>query len=174
MSDLDAELERLRAETRRRLDEDKRLEQRLEALEQEALPPVDRPLPGEASTTPTGPPPAARAPNGPSSARRERSDEDDDESAKDSEASVVGSLAGRAAKGAVRQVLGGGLSTPALATVAVALLVFLALLDKIVAPILTLVALVVVLVLLYRFFRWFTSPSSDREDPDDSDADGPA
>ena len=137
--DVDGELERLRAETRHRLEGEKELEDKLAEYELAAL-------------KAAAPPPAAKA----KPAAEERSEKPS------LEAQLAKSAAGSAAKKAAREV--SSLSTPKLLGALLALVFGVWILERLLAPIVALAVLAIVLILGWRFLSWLTSDEKDDDD----------
>jgi hypothetical protein len=148
VTDLDGELEKLRAEARHRLEGERELQEKLAAYEQ-----VDREL--------RAPPETAPLP-----------DDDEERAAtrpvKTAKASLTAKAAEQTAKEAAERV--SSLSTPKLVGGLVALIFAAWIIDRLIAPIVAIAVLAVFVILGYRFLRWITSADED-DDDDDDDAD---
>lgn len=147
MTDLDGELEKLRAEVRHRIEGERELEEKLAAYKEAApLPPETAPL------------------------EDVDSDEDDDEASETKAAekspslgaSLATNTAAETAKKAAKDV--SAFSTPKLLVLLVAVVFAAWLIRVLVAPIVALAVLGIVVLLGYRFLRWLTSSAEDDGD----------
>lgn len=154
MTDLDGELERLRAEARHRLDGERELEEKLASYERELRDP-----PRVDAVT----------------------DDADDESVEEKRAQapkktnpLAASLAAKAAEESARSAAKSvsALSTPRLLAYLVGLIFAAWIVNQLIGPIIALAVLAVFVILGYRFLRWFTSPDDGGSDGDDEDDGG--
>jgi hypothetical protein len=141
VTDLDGEVERLRAEARHRLEGERELEEKLAGYEKEV---------------------AARA--APPAAEHAKEDEDEDEEERAAATSAAtGGLVTEATKASAKKAASSflGLSTPSLLAGLVAIIFGVLILERILVPIAGLVVLAIVVLLGYRFFRWFSSDAAE-------------
>jgi F0F1-type ATP synthase assembly protein I len=145
-NDWDRELEKMRAETRQRLDGEKELEAKLAEYKTPELPPenvLDR--------------------------VKDEDDDDDEEDEKPAEKKAEGSLAANvaanaaaeSAKKAAREV--STFSTPKLIAILVGLVFGAWIIDRLIGPIVTLVVLAILVLLGYRLLKWLTTPEKEDE-----------
>jgi hypothetical protein len=145
VTDLDGELERMRAETRHRLDSEQELEEKLAAYEK--------------SLAPLAPP------------RIPEDVEEDQEAAEKpapAETSVAAKAAGDVAKSAAKKVV--GFSTPKLLATVVALFFGAWILERVIGPLVTLAIFAIVVLLGYRLLRWFVGGKEPAEEAGKDDA----
>jgi hypothetical protein len=159
MTDLDGELEKLRAEARHRLEGERELDEKLAGYERER---IEREL-----RMPPEPAPAAAAAD-------EESDARDDEAPAKAEAAkpestkpsvtagLTAAAAERGAKEAATKV--SSLSTPKLVGYAIAFIFAAWIVDRLIGPIVAIVVLGILAILGYRLLRWMGAPDDDEDD----------
>lgn len=142
MTDLDGELERLRAEARERLKGEQELADQRAAYEK-----IEREL---------------REP--PKSVAKDE-ESDDEESAPVASSSLSAKAAEHAAQETAKKV--SALSTPKLLVLLVVLAFGAIIVQRIIGPLVTLACLAILLLLAYRGFRWFVGGSDAEPDGED-------
>lgn len=163
MTDFDGELERMRAETRQRLQDEKELEAKLAEYKTPELPPEN-----VLDLVPV------------KEDEEDEEDEDDEEdeeekprpAEKKAEGSVATTVAANAAaetaKKAAREV--STFSTTKLVVILVGLVFGAWIIERLIGPIVTLAVLAILVLLGYRLLKWLTTPSKD--EPAEKDDDG--
>ena len=160
VTDFDGELERMRAETRQRLQDEKELEAKLAEYKTPELPPEN-----VLDLVPV------------KEDEEDEDDEDDEEekprpAEKKAEGSVATTVAANAAaetaKKAAREV--STFSTTKLVVILVGLVFGAWIIERLIGPIVTLAVLAILVLLGYRLLKWLTTPSKDEPaEKDDED-----